>query len=129
MSEFLFDNACFGDRYLDTNGDIVIYVGLYDDGKPTEEFITKEELHNVVSRKGSYFVNALGEQRNLFGLRGRGINRYDVVSRVVDDEDFIDAIAVKECPFDEYEYGDSYYADDYKAAFKDGFKKALNIRF
>ena len=48
---------------------------------------------------------------------------YRIVSRVIDDEDFIDAIAIKECSFAESEC-----ADNYKAAFKDGFKKALNIR-
>ena len=53
---------------------------------------------------------------------GKKTDAYTIVSRVIDDEDFIDAIAIKECPFD-----GSEYADNYKAAFKDGFKKALNI--
>ena len=47
---------------------------------------------------------------------------YRIVSRVIDDEDFIDAIAIKECPFD-----DSCFSGFYKTAFKNGFKKALNI--
>ena len=53
---------------------------------------------------------------------GMRFDSYRIVSRVIDDEDFIDAIAVKECPFD-----DSCFAGFYKAAFKNGFKKALNI--
>ena len=56
-------------------------------------------------------------------MDGKKTDAYTIVSRVIDDEDFIDAIAIKECPFDESEC-----ADNYKAAFKDGFKKALNIR-
>ena len=35
---------------------------------------------------------------------GIRVDSYTIVSRVTDDEDFIDAIAIKECPFGESEY-------------------------
>ena len=56
-------------------------------------------------------------------MDGKKTDAYTIVSRVIDDEDFIDAIAIKECPFD-----DSCFSGFYKTAFKNGFKKVLNIR-
>ena len=76
-------------------------------------------LHNLMTDDRFYSVYDDGEcteDRDLF-------DSYAIVSRVIDDEDFINAIAIKECPF-----GESECADNYKAAFKEGFKKALNIR-
>ena len=77
-------------------------------------------LHNLMTVDGIYTVDDSGKCIN----DGLSFDSYAIVSRVIDDEDFIDAIAIKEWPFD-----DSCFSGFYMAAFKNGFKKkALNIR-
>ena len=127
MGDSLFDGARFGDRFLTKDGSIAIYHRRTEcvHRSGTGWSCLKEyTLHNVMTDDRVYSVYDDGECAE----DGDLFDSYTIVSRVIDDEDFIDAIAIKECPFDESEYGDSYYADDYKAAFKDGFKKALNVR-
>ena len=122
MSDNLFDGARFGDRFLTKDGSIAIYqrrveyVSSPGAGWTELNVVT---LHNLMTNGRFYTVDNDGKctEDKYFS------DSYSIVSRVIDEEDFIDAIAIKECPF-----GESECADNYKAAFKDGFKKALNIR-
>ena len=111
----LFDGARFGDRFLTKNGRVAIYQNRFECGSSGGTPCT---LHNLMTDDRFYSVYDDGTSV----MDGKKTDAYRIVSRVIDDEDFIDAIAIKECPF-----GESECADNYKAAFKDGFKKALNI--
>ena len=119
MSGSLFDGARFGDRFLTKNGRVAIYQSKIECGRSCGTSWSGRTLHNVMTDDRVYTVYDDG--KSVVG--GKKTEGYTIVSRVIDDEDFIDAIAIKECPF-----GESEYADNYKAAFKNGFKKALNIR-
>ena len=119
MGGNLFDGARFGDRFLTKNGQVVIYQCEMDFGDSCGTSWSGRTVHNVMTDDRVYTVYDDGKSV----VDGKKTDAYTIVSRVIDDEDFIDAIAIKECPFSESEY-----ADNYKAAFKDGFKKALNIR-
>ena len=119
MAGKLFDGARFGDRFLTKNGQVVIYQCEMDFGDSCGTSWSGRTVHNVMTDDRVFNVDAEGKCVE-DGIR---VDSYTIVSRVTDDEDFIDAIAIKECPF-----GESECADNYKAAFKDGFKKALNIR-
>ena len=115
----LFDGARFGDRFLTKNEKVAIYQSKMECGRSCGTSWSGRTLHNLMTDDKLYTVDDDGKCIN----NGITFDSYTIVSRVTDDEDFIDAIAIKECPFSESEY-----ADNYKAAFKDGFKKALNIR-
>ena len=120
MTDKLFDGARFGDRFLTKSGCVAIYQRKIDSGRRGVTIWQAPcTLHNVMTDDRVYTVYNDGISVE-DGIRN---DSYTIVSRVIDDEDFIDAIAIKECPF-----GESENADNYKAAFKDGFKKALNIR-
>ena len=119
MADKMFDGARFGDRFLTKNGQVVIYQCKMDFGDSCGTSWSGRTVHNVMTDDRVFNVDDEGKCVE-DGIRN---DSYTIVSRVIDDEDFIDAIAIKECPFNE-----SDYADNYKAAFKDGFKKALNIR-
>ena len=118
MAGKLFDGARFGDRFLTKNGQVVIYQCKMDFGPSCGSTLNGRTVHNVMTDDRVYTVYDDGKSV----VDGKKTEGYTIVSRVIDDEDFIDAIAIKECPF-----GESKCADNYKAAFKDGFKKALNI--
>ena len=119
MSGSLFDGARFGDRFLTKDGQVAIYQSKMECGSSGGTSWSGRTLHNLMTDDRVYSVYDDGTSV----MDGKKTDGYTIVSRVTDDEDFIDAIAIKECPFD-----GSEYADNYKAAFKDGFKKALNIR-
>ena len=119
MADKLFDGARFGDRFLTKNGQVVIYQCKMDFGDSCGTSWSGRTVHNVMTDDRVYTVYDDG--KSVVG--GKKTEGYTIVSRVIDDEDFIDAIAIKECPFN-----DSCYSGFYKAAFKNGFKKALNIR-
>ena len=119
MTGNLFDGARFGDRFLTKNEKVAIYQSKIECGRSCGTSWNGRTLHNLMTDDRFYSVYDDGKSVE-DGIR---VDSYTIVSRVTDDEDFIDAIAIKECPFN-----DSCYADNYKAAFKDGFKKALNIR-
>ena len=112
----LFDGARFGDRFLTKNGRVAIYQNRFECGSSGGTPCT---LHNLMTDDKFYTVDDDGKCIN----GGITFDSYRIVSRVMDDEDFIDAIAIKECPFD-----DSCFSGFYMTAFKNGFKKALNIR-
>ena len=112
----LFDGARFGDRFLTKNGRVAIYQNRFECGSSGGTPCT---LHNLMTDDKFYTVDDDGKCIN----NGITFDSYTIVSRVTDDEDFIDAIAIKECPFD-----DSCFSGFYMTAFKNGFKKALNIR-
>ena len=117
----MFDGARFGDRFLTKNGQVAIYqrrIECVESGGTIWAGLKEYTLHNLMTDDRVFNVDDEGKCVE-DGIRN---DSYTIVSRVIDDEDFIDAIAIKECPF-----GDSECADNYKAAFKDGFKKALNI--
>ena len=121
MSDALFDGARFGDRFLTKNAQVAIYqrrIECVESGGTIWAGLKEYTLHNLMTDDRVFNVDDEGKCVE-DGIRN---DFYTIVSRVIDDEDFIDAIAIKECPFGELEY-----ADYYKAAFKDGFKKALNI--
>ena len=121
MADKLFDGALFGDRFLTKNGQVAIYqrrIECVESGGTILVGLKDYTLHNLMTDDRIFNVDDEGKCVE-DGIR---VDSYTIVSRVIDDEDFIDAIAIKECPFD-----GSEYADNYKAAFKDGFKKALNI--
>ena len=118
MSGKLFDGARFGDRFLTKDGCVAIYQCKIECGRSCGTSWSGHTLHNVMTDDRVYSVYDDGTSV----MDGKKTDAYTIVSRVIDDEDFIDAIAIKECPF-----GESECADNYKAAFKDGFKKALNI--
>ena len=119
MAGNLFDGARFGDRFLTKDGYVAIYQRKIKFGHSCGTSWSGRTLHNLMTDDRVFNVNDEGKCVE-DGIRN---DSYRIVSRVIDDEDFIDAIAIKECPF-----GESECADNYKAAFKDGFKKALNIR-
>ena len=122
MTGNLFDGARFGDRFLTKNGQVAIYqrrIECVESGGTIWAGLKEYTLHNLMTDDRVYSVYADGKSV----MDGKKTDAYRIVSRVIDDEDFIDAIAIKECPF-----GESECADNYKAAFKNGFKKALNIR-
>ena len=119
MTGNLFDGARFGDRFLTKNGQVVIYQCEMDFGDSCGTSWSGRTVHNVMTDDRVYSVYDDGKSV----MDGKKTDAYTIVSRVIDDEDFIDAIAIKECPFAESEC-----ADNYKTAFKNGFKKALNIR-
>ena len=119
MSDALFDGARFGDRFLTKDGRVAIYQSKIECGRSCGTSWSGRTLHNLMTDDKFYTVDDDGKCIN----GGITFDSYRIVSRVMDDEDFIDAIAIKECPF-----GESECADNYKAAFKNGFKKALNIR-
>ena len=121
MGGNLFDGARFGDRFLTKDGYVAIYqrrIECVERGGTIWTGLKEYTLHNLMTDDRVFNVDDEGKCVE-DGIRN---DSYRIVSRVIDDEDFIDAIAIKECPFDESEY-----ADNYKAAFKNGFKKALNI--
>ena len=119
MSGSLFDGARFGDRFLTKDGQVAIYQSKIECGRSCGTSWNGRTLHNLMTDDRFYSVYDDGKSV----VDGKKTDDYTIVSRVIDDEDFINAIAIKECPF-----GESECADNYKAAFKDGFKKALNIR-
>ena len=119
MNSNLFDGARFGDRFLTKDGQVAIYQSKMECGSSGGTSWSGRTLHNLMTDDRVYSVYDDGKSV----MDGKKTDAYTIVSRVIDDEDFIDAIAIKECPF-----GESECADNYKAAFKDGFKKALNIR-
>ena len=120
MSGKLFDGARFGDRFLTKNGQVAIYQRKIDSvRRGVTIWQAPCTLHNVMTDDRVYSVYNDGISVE-DGIRN---DSYTIVSRVTDDEDFIDAIAIKECPFD-----DSCFSGFYMTAFKNGFKKALNIR-
>ena len=119
MNSNLFDGARFGDRFLTKNEKVAIYQSKIECGRSCGASWSGRTLHNLMTDDRVYSVYDDGTSV----MDGKKTDAYTIVSRVIDDEDFIDAIAIKECPF-----GESECADNYKAAFKDGFKKALNIR-
>ena len=121
MSGNLFDGARFGDRFLTKDGYVAIYqrrIECVESGGTIWAGLKEYTLHNLMTDDRVFNVDDEGKCVE-DGIRN---DSYTIVSRVIDDEDFIDAIAIKECPFLESEY-----ADNYKDAFKEGFKKALNI--
>ena len=118
MTGNLFDGARFGDRFLTKNEKVAIYQSKIECGSSGGTSLSGRTLHNLMTDDRVYSVYDDGTSV----MDGKKTDAYTIVSRVIDDEDFIDAFAIKECPF-----GESEYADNYKAAFKDGFKKALNI--
>ena len=122
MGDSLFHGAGFCDRFLTKDRSVAIYQRrtecVHRSGTGWSS-LKEYTLHYVMTDDRVYKVYDDGECKE----DGDLFDSYTIVSRVIDDEDFIDAIAIKECPFDASEC-----ADNYKAAFKDGFKKALNIR-
>ena len=119
MNNNLFDGARFGDRFLTKDGQVAIYQSKMECGSSGGTSWSGRTLHNLMTDDRVYSVYDDGTSV----MDGKKTDVYTIVSRVIDDEDFIDAIAIKECPFD-----DSCYSGFYMAAFKNGFKKALNIR-
>ena len=120
MTANLFDGARFGDRFLTKNGHVALYQRRIKCPQSGGKIWNKHsDLHNLMTDDGIYTVDDDGKCIN----NGITFDSYTIVCRVMDDEDFIDAIAIKECPFD-----DSCFSGFYKTAFKNGFKKALNIR-
>ena len=114
----LFAGARFGDRFLTKDMQVAIYQSKIECGRSGGTSWSGRTLHNLMTDDRFYSVYDDGTSV----MDGKKTDAYRIVSRVIDDEDFIDAIAIKECPF-----GEAECADNYKAAFKDGFKKALNI--
>ena len=119
MTGNLFDGARFGDRFLTKNEKVAIYQSKMECGRSCGTSWNGRTLHNLMTDDRFYSVYDDGKSVE-DGIR---VDSYTIVSRVTDDEDFIDAIAIKECPFD-----DSCFSGFYMTAFKNGFKKALNIR-
>ena len=115
----LFDGARFGDRFLTKDGQVAIYQSKIECERSCGTSWSGRALHNLMTDDRVYSVYDDGKSV----MDGKKTDAYTIVSRVTDDEDFIDAIAIKECPFD-----DSCFSGFYMTAFKNGFKKALNIR-
>ena len=96
MSGGLFDGARFGDRFLTKNGQVVIYQCKMDFGDSCGTSWSGRTVHNVMTDDRVYTVYDDGKSV----VDGKKTDAYTIVSSVMDDEDFIDAIVIKEFLFD-----------------------------
>lgn len=102
MDSGLFDGAVFGDRYINRDSDIVIY--------QSNSFFNGRNLHKLFNSSTGYVVESDGSFCDKE-------HQYDVISRIDEDDDFVEAVALKAYPND----------DVYKEIFKEGFKKGLKV--
>ena len=89
MSDSLFDGARFGDRFLTKDGQVAIYQSKIECGSSGGTSWSGRTLHNLMTDDRFYSVYDDGTSV----MDGKKTDVYTIVSRVIDDEDFIDAIA------------------------------------